>query len=649
MKMKMKRMMGLFLALVMSIGCLSLNPIASYANDAGTNTKTFNINKGNVNITQSGNYTIEGTGHATSNTISVTGSNIKATITLNNVNIDVPNQSDQPAFSAKSYNQSNVHLTIILKETNSLKSRSALAGLMWNNSDNNSTLEIQGDGSLTATGGQNGAGIGGGNLGPGENITITGGTVTATGGAAAGTAGGAAGIGGGFHGSGKNIKITGGTVTATGDGGAAGIGGGFYGSGENIKITGGTVKVNRFGVTPTDGKGNNVYLAKLENQDGVNEVTVDSGTANKKTFTRAGNHPDGDTAFYLYLTGQDHVLVTSKGIYKAKWNSNTNAFTIMKFGPEHVEKMVVKEQPKKLNYTEGENPDLAGLVVKLTDKQGVTIDVPFADFDRYKIKADPAKGTLLTVAANNGVGVKLTKGKASAETKALAVKAKVYTITFKDGDKTQTVKVENGKAINTDTLTDQSMPENPTKAGYTFKEWNPKEDGKGETFTGTSVVNGDMTVHAIYTQDPVSASASADATVATYRLYNPYTHEHLFTTDAVEKDNLVALGWNFECVAGKVYVYGEKGGVYRLYNPTTGEHHYSSNEDEVANCVKAGWVNEGIHFYSVQNGNVPVYSMYNPYEKKFYHHYTSDPDEIAKMVKAGWIKEEIKWYADPTE
>ena len=79
------------------------------------------------------------------------------------------------------------------------------------------------------------------------------------------------------------------------------------------------------------------------------------------------------------------------------------------------------------------------------------------------------------------------------------------TVTFKDGDKTHAaVKVETGKAIDTDALTDQSMPANPTKVGgYAFKEWNTKEDGKGETFTGASVVNGDMTVYAIYTKDSV--------------------------------------------------------------------------------------------------------------------------------------------------
>ena len=135
---------------------------------------------------------------------------------------------------------------------------------------------------------------------------------------------------------------------------------------------------------------------------------------------------------------------------------------------------------------------------------------------------------------------------------------------------------------------------------------------------------------------------------AMYRLYNPYTHEHLFTTDAAEKDNLVSLGWNFEGTVGKVYMHGEKGGVYRLYNPTTGEHHYTTDENELAKCVKAGWKNEGVKFFSVLDTDkqtVGVVSMYNPYEKKFYHHYTSDAGEIAKMVKAGWRKEEIKWYA----
>ncbi len=137
---------------------------------------------------------------------------------------------------------------------------------------------------------------------------------------------------------------------------------------------------------------------------------------------------------------------------------------------------------------------------------------------------------------------------------------------------------------------------------------------------------------------------------ALYRLYNPYTHEHFFTAETVENDNLVRLGWKSEGGVGYVYKHGEKGGVYRLYNPTTGEHHYTMNEDEVATCVKAGWKSEGVKWFSAQDKEVTLnklYSMYNPYEKKFYHHYTADAKEIEQMVKAGWRKEEVKWCTLP--
>ena len=45
------------------------------------------------------------------------------------------------------------------------------------------------------------------------------------------------------------------------------------------------------------------------------------------------------------------------------------------------------------------------------------------------------------------------------------------------------------------------MPADPTKKGYTFKEWNTKEDGTGTSFTGKTVVSEDMTVYAIYSKD----------------------------------------------------------------------------------------------------------------------------------------------------
>ena len=101
------------------------------------------------------------------------------------------------------------------------------------------TIIING-GTVTATGGQSAAGIGGGYHGNGGTVAINGGIVTAIGGFL-GNYGGA-GIGGGAEGNGGTVTINGGTVTANGGNLAAGIGGGWYGTGGTVTITGGTVE-----------------------------------------------------------------------------------------------------------------------------------------------------------------------------------------------------------------------------------------------------------------------------------------------------------------------------------------------------------------------------------------------------------------------
>ena len=179
-------------------------------------------------------------------------------LTLRDVKIDVsdtgkntgyPWTSDEGKAALSVQGKGNVEIELDGK--NELKSGAHRAGLEKNTSTSTGTLTLKDDnkeaGSLTATGGDWGAGIGNGGYyvnsdnRSGENITITGGTVNATGGW------GGAGIGGGYYGSGKNITIKGGTVTATGGEEGAGIGGGYYygggyyGNGENIKITDGTV------------------------------------------------------------------------------------------------------------------------------------------------------------------------------------------------------------------------------------------------------------------------------------------------------------------------------------------------------------------------------------------------------------------------
>ena len=162
-----------------------------------------------------------------------------ANITLAGVNIDVSGLDNTAAFKISEYSSGDVTIILADNSGNTLISGSNCAGLQKDGGEYADKLAIQGGtngtGKLAATGGESGAGIGGGESGTGSNIEIIGGTVTATGGYQG------AGIGGGYRGIGSNITINGGTVTATGSGKGAGIGGGENGSGSNITISDGTV------------------------------------------------------------------------------------------------------------------------------------------------------------------------------------------------------------------------------------------------------------------------------------------------------------------------------------------------------------------------------------------------------------------------
>ena len=178
------------------------------------------------------------------NTITVINkvANTVLNLTLRDVKIDVSDNrtyGDETGKAALSV-QGKGSVEIELDGKNELKSGYKRAGL---EKTSEGTLTLKDDkkkaGSLTATGGKFGAGIGGGLNGVGKNITIKGGTVNAAGGD-----NGGAGIGGGNYGSGEAITINGGTVEATGGDFGAGIGGGSWGNGEDITIKGGTVEAN---------------------------------------------------------------------------------------------------------------------------------------------------------------------------------------------------------------------------------------------------------------------------------------------------------------------------------------------------------------------------------------------------------------------
>ena len=169
-----------------------------------------------------------------------------ANITLAGVNIS---SAGYPAFKIVDNSTGNVTITLKDGTENTLKGGSYSAGLQKNGSAEvigKLTIKggTEGTGKLEATSSKKGgAGIGGSDNKPCSNIEICGGTVTATGGEGGAGIGGAS-EGGAGIGNGSNITISGGTVTANGGYWGAGIGGGRYGAGSNITISGGTVTAN---------------------------------------------------------------------------------------------------------------------------------------------------------------------------------------------------------------------------------------------------------------------------------------------------------------------------------------------------------------------------------------------------------------------
>ena len=220
---------------------------------------TISAGESGNNVTQNKETTYGDTGtiitnhdkdKASSNTVTIdaNGKNDKVEVTLKDVNIDA-SRGSEAAVSVTGKGDT----TIELDGDNELQGGDRHAGLEHNqtvDSEGNVTsgkLTIQDDndnaGSLTATGGYFGAGIGGGSAKAGQ-VTITGGTITAISGDGAGIGGGQGNIG--SNAGNADIEISGGTIEATGGYTSAGIGGGYYGD-ATIKITGDAVIKNATG------------------------------------------------------------------------------------------------------------------------------------------------------------------------------------------------------------------------------------------------------------------------------------------------------------------------------------------------------------------------------------------------------------------
>jgi len=134
------------------------------------------------------------TGESKEHTVTIDTSKGNVDVTFDDLKIDVSGKKegdgsgDGPVDAGKAAVtvQGGGDVTIELDGDNKLKSGSNNAGLEKNKQESKGTLTIKDDkgkdGSLTAEGGDGGAGIGGGKESTGSNITIRGGTIEAVGG-----------------------------------------------------------------------------------------------------------------------------------------------------------------------------------------------------------------------------------------------------------------------------------------------------------------------------------------------------------------------------------------------------------------------------------------------------------------------------------
>lgn len=250
---------------------LSINSRSSIArlneqNSIPEDAKTLNIADGDIEVS----VNAEGVQTATQDGMAITGVFvITGTSTTNKLVI-----KGDSGTAAKVYLK-DLHITVssgaavsvsgdvvlIVEGESELHSGDDHAGV--EKANDSGTLTITGSGTLSAYGGESGAGIGSANQTDVSNIVIESGTINAYGGYTGN--GWGAGIGGGNNGNASNITINGGNVTAVGGSEAAGIGGGISASASNITITGGVVyAVAGGGATAAIGAGRKLNDASSE-------------------------------------------------------------------------------------------------------------------------------------------------------------------------------------------------------------------------------------------------------------------------------------------------------------------------------------------------------------------------------------------------
>lgn len=302
---------------------------------------------------------------------------------------------------------------------------SAAIGAGADNADGDITIN---GGTIIAETSQGGAAIGSGyNCQNPIKITINGGNITAN------AKQYAADIGSGAD-QASEININGGTITCE----TVGVGG----SNDNVVIRGGSIKspvISLENKPALNDKGEQLYPITIMNESGLNEISIDGAQ-----FTKDGNHISNnieDSAFYLYLTEEDHKVKIGDKEFVAVWDNDSKQFIQKDYplSPQDIQiekvykdRIVIKSIEEsvygKAEYSlDGKNYQESNMFT------GLEADTEYMVYVRYKgnnsyVPSKPLSVTTKTLKDGNGI------------VKEPSVKPTVY----HDGLKLSDVKLPNG-------------------------------------------------------------------------------------------------------------------------------------------------------------------------------------------------------------
>ena len=138
-------------------------------------------------------------------------------------------------------------------------------------------------------------------------------------------------------------------------------------------------------------------------------VTLTDKNENKQDvpFSKLGEYgitanPENGTAMTVAGNNGKPVVLT-----KGSLTANTDNLVVTQqqpsvFDKTNVTKIEVIQDPTKMTYTEGEKPEHDGIKVKLTDKNGKTVEIGKDELAEYGVTVTPTETTNLTITDHSG-------------------------------------------------------------------------------------------------------------------------------------------------------------------------------------------------------------------------------------------------------